>query len=1019
MIDIPLGLKNAIDTHNCVLFIGAGIGLHFKDANGNIAPNGYELCEKMCNKFDIPMKSNYTLPQISELIELRKGRKELETFISSHLGSLMPDDIFRWISTVRWRSIFTTNYDNCIERAYQLNPTPPQNPISFSITSDITSINYLIDVPIYHIHGYLLSGDSSNIIITKSDYAKFRESRRMLFEKLKFEMVNASILYIGYSNTDTNWETLLEETIEDFYPTALPQSFRIDPYVNEIDDEILKNKNIHSIKCEFQDFVESCLASNVGFHAGDNMFTEAKRNVPPDLLPKFDIAPAPIIRLLSSWEYINQINFSVSPNLQQFLKGDLPNWSLISEKSFFERDVQGDLYDVILDFATSPKSKTRAIAVLGSAGYGISTLLRVLSVQIIKDGAGAVFYLKPGAELSEGDIQFAATLFDNVFIVIDNGPHHAASLERVLNLLKEANLRAMLIIGGRLNEWHQRQSRPRAQEFLIEPLSDPEIERLLSFLTKNNALSKLEHLPYDHQFNMIKERHQKELLVVMREAIENNNFDAIIESEYRGITGEKPRLAYLYVCGFYQHGAYMRDNLLADLLDIPITEMYAIIGTSTEGVIISDCIDGNMYIYGSRARHHKIAAVVWERCADAVQKEILTQSILRGLNLNYGSDVRAFDQFVRSDRIVDCIQSLEGRINFFEQACKMDPTSPYVRQHYARMLSRSHQYSLALQQIDNAIEKDRSVRVLYHTKGKILSSLAINQDSVDIGRKYLIQSELYFKKGIALNTRDNYGFESLSSLYFKWSVKMENINKEESLDYLSKAEETVSLGLRTVRNRESLWLISARIASHLGQDPESISRLENAITEHQGAMVARYVLARTYRKHNNSQKAIEVLEPIIKSNTEEFRLILEYALALLDTGESYNKALGILEYGTLYGLSDARYISVYGGLLYLIGSYNKSDDIFDRSIKNAIPVDELFRISFRPHDLDNPNDALTIEGEVVKVQAGFSFIKPDDFPRIICPASKYHGTLMRRGLRVRYSLAFSAKGPLALYPVVI
>ncbi|MBN1186974.1 MAG: SIR2 family protein [Bacteroidales bacterium] len=1019
MIDIPLGLRNAIDTQNCVLFVGAGIGLHLKKPDGSMAPNGRELCELMYAKFKIDHQPNSTLSQISEIVQLRYGRKELESFLSLHLGSLTPDDVFQWISTVRWRSIFTTNYDNCIERAYQLNPKPPQNPVSFSVTSDSRSTNILVDVPIYHVHGFFLSGDSPNIIITKTDYTKFRERRRMLFEKLKFEMGSASLLYVGYSNTDPNWEALLEETIEDFYPTELPQSFRIDPYINELDDEILKSKNIISIKCEFKDFVETCLASNIGIHSGQDIYKNAKSNVPPELLAKFDTAPASIIRLLSSWEYVNQTKFNETPNLRQFLRGDFPNWSLISEGHYFERDVQNDLYDVILDFATTPKSKARIAALLGSAGYGISTMLRILSVQIIKENAGAVFFLKPGAELVEGDVLFASTLFENVFFVVDNCPQYAVALERVLHLLRESGYRAMLIVGGRMNEWHQSLNRPKAIEFPIYPLSDPEIERILEYLAKNNALSKIEELPHQMQFDIIKERHHKELLVVMSETIENNNFDAIIESEYRGIKCEQSKLAYLYICGFYQHGAYIRDNLLSDLLGISISDMYQLLKVPTEGVIISECIDENKGIFGSRARHHKIAAIVWERCADASQKDTLIQVMLRGLNLNFGTDARAFDQFVRSDRIVDCIRTLEGKIHFFEQACKMDPTSPYVRQHYARMLLRADQYPLALQQIESAIDKDKNVLVLHHTKGKILSQLAMVQDSLDIGRKYLIQAESCYNKSITLNTRDSYGFESLASLFFAWSSKIENFDRDESLDYFSKAEVTISNGLKTVRNRESLWVLSSKMASHLGKTPQSIARLETAIREQHNANVARYVLARAYRNQNQPDKAIEVLEPIVKSNVDDFRPLIEFALALVDTGESYRKAISILEHGTLYGLSDARFISVYGGMLYLDGRFDKADDVFQFAIKNVIPGDELYRINFRPNDLSNQSDELKIEGTIVKVQAGSSLIKPDSYPQIVCPATKYKGTIMKYGIKVSYTLAFSAKGPIAMFPQLL
>jgi hypothetical protein len=66
--------------------------------------------------------------------------------------------------------------------------------------------------------------------------------------------------------------------------------------------------------------------------------------------------------------------------------------------------------------------------------------------------------------------------------------------------------------------------------------------------------------------------------------------------------------------------------------------------------------------------------------------------------------------------MVDTIRRLEGKIQFFEIACQKDPQSPYVRQHFARMLAREDKLELALSQIDEALKIDHSVRVLQHTK---------------------------------------------------------------------------------------------------------------------------------------------------------------------------------------------------------------------------------------------------------------------------------------------------------------
>jgi hypothetical protein len=65
-----------------------------------------------------------------------------------------------------------------------------------------------------------------------------------------------------------------------------------------------------------------------------------------------------------------------------------------------------------------------------------------------------------------------------------------------------------------------------------------------------------------------------------------------------------------------------------------------------------------------------------------------------------------------------------------------------------------------------------------------------------------------------------------------------------------------------------------------------------------------------------------VLDSVIKNHAEEFRACIEYALALVDSGEPYNKAIAILKLGTLYGIRDPRFLAILGGmLLYSAGMF--------------------------------------------------------------------------------------------------
>jgi tetratricopeptide (TPR) repeat protein len=306
--------------------------------------------------------------------------------------------------------------------------------------------------------------------------------------------------------------------------------------------------------------------------------------------------------------------------------------------------------------------------------------------------------------------------------------------------------------------------------------------------------------------------------------------------------------------------------------------------------------------------------------------------------LNYKTDVKAFDSFIRSDRTVDAVRSLEGRINF-EAACQKDPESPYVRQHYARMLLRSGQPNLALTQIDQALDISEDIKVLHHTKGMILAHLALEVDGQDVARKRLAQSEGEFRRCIAMADRDEYGYQSLAQLYVDWARRA--ATEAETADYLARAEAVIGDGLRKVSTRDGLWIVSADIQKVLGNNPQYLTELERAVRSTPASTVARYVLGRAYRKAGRPADAIAVLKTIIELHPDEFRAFVEYAVSMVDVGEPYAKAIAVLRMSTLYGFSDPRFVATLSGMLFMNEEFSAAKQINDESYKREFPMIDL------------------------------------------------------------------------------
>lgn len=1011
MVDIPLGLRQALESGDCILFVGAGIGGHLK-VEGASLPDARTLAADLAHEFKIDVGGVTDLAKISQVVEIRKGRTELETFIKKRICNPEPDDTLRWISTIRWRAIFTTNYDNGIEQVYAMTANPPQTPVPIAATSQLTSFDRRFQVPMYYLHGRLCATEKPCIIVTENDYAEFRKQRQMMFEVLKLEFATSTFLYVGYSNQDPNWKMLLEELRAEFYPTHLPASYRVASNTDPLDNEILKSKNVETITADFEDFQQSAALALAGSRVPPDALQKIQASVPTELLSAFERNPAAIARLLSSWEYVNQASFAVAPNTQDFFRGDKGNWGLISRRIPFERDIEEEVYDALLDYGTSPAKRPRTAVILAPAGYGITTFLRIIAAKLAEDRAGGIFIHREGAPLLQGDIEFAESLFPGScpFFIIDNAADFTASIYASVQQLRDLGRQAMFLLGERLNEWrHARSGKTSGREFIIEPLSDPEITRLLSTLEACNELNSLTDLSPDLRFAAIKKNYRCELLVTLREATDGKGFDAIIEDEFRGIPNDTAKRLYLTVACFYQHGALIRDSLAADLLKMPLADMYAVVKEAAQGVVHFEEIDPSYGHYAARTRHRKIAAIVWERCAEPGQRDQIIIDALTLMNLNYRADVKAFEDFIRSDRLIDSIRDLDGRIRFFEQACQKDPASPYVRQHYARMLARAGQFNLALGQIDEALKLKSDIRVLHHTKGVILSELAATTSAREIARRRLVQSEEEFRVCLGMNDKDEYAYQTLAQLYVDWARN--STDPSEVADYLAKAETAVSDGLRKVRVREGLWLVSSQIHAILGNDPEYMRALQRAATAPSASAVSKYILGRAYRKAGDAQNAVQTLKPLVEANPDEFRACIELARAMRDMGEPYTKCIAVLKLSTLYGLSDPRFVGTLGGMLFMNGDFSEARTIFADARKREFPAQEESWIQFRPKD--NGMAPIKLIGQVTAVKVGYAFVEAPGYPSFFCPGSKFGRIIMRQGLTLEFEPAFTARGAIA------
>ncbi len=1010
---IPFELKQAIDTGSAILFVGAGMGFNMINEKGDKLPDGVKLAEKIATHFSVPVDggNKYDLAAISQYVSIKfGGKKELTAYLTELLSRIEPDEYMKWIPTVRWKAIFTTNYDNGIEKAYDNCLNPAQNYVSITHISGFSDTALKIDVPIIHLHGCLFDDKGSDIIITQQDYITYQEKKRFLFDFLKLNMATYCILYTGYSNSDPNWNEVLNDIERQLLPDKPPQSFRIDPNTNEIDSFILKGRSIITIKSTFSEFVDEAKLLFEPQTMTKDTFKTYESSIPRAFLSSFETNPAPTIRLFKAWEYVNEVTSAgTSASVHDYVRGDKPNWSIIFNNKFFIRDLEDEVYEKLLDFATSPDKTAHTCLVCAPAGYGTSTLIMSLARKLIEDGAGKIFYFRNYKDLLEGDLFFAVNTnpSDFHFFFIDNASDYANEIKKIIQHAKEAKLRFALVLGDRTNELNQANLRITKDTFFIQPLSDSEIERLIDFLSENNELNKMEYLERSHQVALIKKNYNNELFVAVREATEDKKIDAIIEDEYHGIRDDFSRNVYSIVSCFHQNTSWLRVDLLASLLGVSITEYYEKVRESLEGVIFYECLDEEMGYYAARTRHRIISSIIWNRCVTGAQRDYILHNALDNLNLAYNTDKVAFDNFIKTDTIIDSLKSLESKILFFDKACRYDPDNPYVRQHYARMLVRSGNANLALGIINQAIDLNGSIKILYHTKGYILSNIALSTPNIEIARRIYGQSEEAYYYVLNYDKKDEYCYQGLAQLYLGWAKRCKGESEKEVT--LSKCEEIVEKGLQNARDKEAIWISISEIDSYLGNLDDKIISLQNAVKNSPNSSRAKFLLARALKLRGDLKDCVPLLKEIVYNNPLDYRAAMEYATILLKLNRPLDESIAIMQQSTLFGYSDSRFISMLGGLLFLNKQFKEADKVFEESFKRNFSNSKI--IMFDPEDVGLFQYYIA---HTKYVGRGYSLLSIKGFPDIICPGSKYNGLVLKQGMELPIKIVFSPSRPVAV-----
>ena len=250
-------LKNAIRQKQIILFVGSGLSCSVG------LPSWNKLIGDLANQLGIDstlfqlLGDNLSLaeyfaikskeingPTYSPMELLCERIKNAE---NDHLNDIKNSIIHKSIVNLKCPIIYTTNYDHCLEIAYE------QENMKYHTISNVRDIITLPSdtTQIVKIHGdYTCPQD---IVFTESSYFDRLDFESPLDIKLRGDMLSKSILFIGYSLSDVNIRLLIHKLdkiwkknsgdTNEFLATR-PKSYIFMARPNYIQEAILQQRDI-------------------------------------------------------------------------------------------------------------------------------------------------------------------------------------------------------------------------------------------------------------------------------------------------------------------------------------------------------------------------------------------------------------------------------------------------------------------------------------------------------------------------------------------------------------------------------------------------------------------------------------------------------------------------------------------------------------------------------------------------------------------------------------------------------
>ncbi|MFH0728683.1 MAG: SIR2 family protein, partial [Pseudomonadota bacterium] len=934
------------------------------------------------------------------------------------------------IPTFVWHSIFTTNYDLILERAYldckdriqELAVCKRNGEKMASKFSSKRNVLYL------KLHGCItdIADEKLPLILTPDQYITHKKGRSRLFERLKEHAYEYPILFVGTSLADPDIRTILLELSEKV--ESRPRSYMVGPNIQGAELRFWEAKKITSIQSTFENFLKHI---NQVVTQQQRKLTIAIKRPDHPIQSKFISSSASSLSqglndlLLNGLEYLHPAIQSSNTDPKAFYRGYFTNWDPIIRDFDVNRTITDSLLsEIFLEDEVTRESKQQLFLLKGHAGSGKTVILKRLAWNAAILFDKICLFAFPGSKIS---IYALSELYNlckqRLFVFIDPAGDNVEQIKEILDGARREKILVTIITAERLNEWNDcciSLQQYLAQDYHLKYLNDTEIFQLIKKLDEHKSLGFLEGLTADKQNEAFKKIAGRHLLVALHEATLGKPFSEIIFDEYNSISSDHAKTLYLTVSILHRLGVPVRAGLISRVHGISFSHFKDELFSPLEHVVFA-ISDDKVKDFAYQTRHPYIAEMVFEQVLNSDQSRFDEYTrIIQNLDIDYYSDNIGFKGLLNARSLLKQFRDPQLIRELFALGTKRSSDDYMLMQQMAifEMTSSNGSIDRASQLLHEASRIAPWSKPIAHS----LSELSLKKSETAVyeleKRKYLNEARSTAGKLTKSDPDSSHAYHTLIKVDVIELKELLKTEDETAIERSIKSiESSIQRAKQTFPDDPFILDAEARYSEIVEDEPRAFEAIQKAFNANKRSPYIAIRLSSLLLRKNAPDKAENTLRESLEVNPSDKDM--NYRLATLLLEKKNPDLIEIRHYlRRAFTSNDNRLLAqfAYARVSFLLNEIDEANRIFS-SLKDA-KIDIEAKRKATGLIFDENDKLVKFHGTLSKIEHSFAFLNMDRTQASVFVYRFHDHDLkwenLRVGDRLGFNLGFTYRGPIAL-----